>query len=389
MDKSFEEGQRAINVFGKHVERFESNFTSKNKLPRKQDWKPHRFCVRDVVLALVAIRYNSFRGYTEVDLFATYNPEVFEDYTATKLATNFIISEAFMSGGSMEIHFTQDFGRQNVRIPPILYDMAFENDVRLKTAKEGVISSAEAQELYFAITDLSPIARSRAVELHNQGKVSLERICFMVNSQIWLPEEMEMILTGGKFPESVILGSTSPVRRQLFLADLFQASAPVLGTIFTTKVLHKDIVAPNGEMIDYEADDKRLTIGFDPRFYAKTYTLMEQIEVPWVINKSELKLPAGIKMTVMVRPRSAGHIFLFGGSDFEVAAKMAEANSGKGNWLGILYPEDFNFLDKKVQDLFVSKAKEMQVNVIVCPEILETIDGNAMEKLRHSRLIRR
>jgi hypothetical protein len=200
---------------------------------------------------------------------------------------------------------------------------------------------------------------------------------------------MEMILTGGKFPENVILGSTSPLRRQLFLLDLFQASAPLLGTILTRKLLQKDIVAPNGEAIDFEADEKRLAVGFDPRFYAKTYSLSEQIEVPWVVDQPGLLLPAGTTMSVMVRPRSKGHISLFGGSDLDIAKKMAEANSGKGNWLGILYPEDFNFLDKKFKELFVSKAKELNVNVIVCPEILEDTDGRAMEKLRGARMIRR
>lgn len=379
-----------IDVFAKHVHGFEQRLSNQGILPRAQNWRPHRFCVRDVVLALVVTRLNSRLGITEVDLFATYDPEVFEDYVGTRIATSFILSDAFMSGGTMEIHFTRNFGKEKVFVPGILFDFAFEQGIELKHAMEGVITSSEAKQLYFALTNLSPAAKSSAAKLHNDGLVTSERVCFMVNSQTWQPEEMEMILRGAKYPERVLLGTTHPLERQLYLADLFQASGAMLGTYLTKKMLQKETLISEGHAIDLEADEKRLAVGFDPRFYAKTYQLNESLVVPWIHDEDdEVELPAGSQMTIMVRPRSRGYIKLFGENDLNMMAKMAREYREATDWLGIMYPEDFRFLTPSEQLDFTSKAANLGVTVIVCPEILEVIDSNAIDKLNRSNLMRR
>lgn len=343
-----------------------------------------------MILGIVVTRFNSRYGFTEVDFFATYDPEVFEDFSGTKIATLFTLSDAFLSGSSMEIRFTFDFGKQMFLVPEEIVRLANSVGVVLKHVCEGVISSSEAKQLYFALTNLSPAAKSKAARLHNDGLVTAERICFMVNSQTWQPEEMEAILRGAKHPEKVLLGTTDPLERQLYLQDLFQASGALLGTYLTKKLLQKETVVREGHAIDIEADEKKLVVGFDPRFYAKTYQLMEPTVMPWLSDETdEVELPAGSQMIIMVRPRSRGYIQLFCEEDLKMATKMAREYRDVSDWLGIMYPEDFHFLTTKQQVEFTSVAANLGVNVIICPEILEVIDSNAIDKLNRSKLMRR
>ncbi len=380
----------AIDTFTEHATRFEADFVYKNKEPRKQNWRPHRFCVRDIVLAIVATRYNSFKGSTDVDLFASYNPIVFDEYSGTKIGILFILSDAFMSGSTMDIQFTNDFGSKKVEIPSILQSLALDSGMRLQNSLSGMIGATEAKRLYFELTDLSPSARDVAVHLNNSERITVERICFMVNNQIWTSEEMEMILTGARWPEDVLFGDADPLNRQLFLADLFQASGPILGSLLTRKLLQKETTNQKGEIIDIEAADNLVKTSFDPRFYAKKYELLETLQVPWLVDDEVVTLDKGQELVIMVRPRSSGHLMLFGWDDIRKLAEMADAYKNQKNvWLGVLYPQDFFFTKPSFQGVFVKTAKKLGINVIVSPEILENIDASAMQKLERSRLIRR
>jgi hypothetical protein len=202
---------------------------------------------------------------------------------------------------------------------------------------------------------------------------------------------MEMILLGAKQPEAVLLGDVDPLNRQQYLGHLFQASGALLGSYLTKKLLHKETMIEDGIAIDVESDDKKISVSFDSRFYAKTFDIHENTGLPWIYpqeNRETILLP-GSKLCVMVRPRSSGHIRIFFSEDIKILKTMAKQYRNTNTKLAIMYPQDFQFLDKSEQDNIVKQIHKLGAILLVCPEILEAIDSTAIDKLHSSQLMRR
>ena len=146
-----QETLKALNLLREHTVRFRKKF-SHGKLPNEQDWKPIRFAVRDVLLGAVVLRHDEKNNIVLVDVCVSEDPYEIEGYSGTKIATIFILSEAYKYGSSMGIRFTSDFGNQPSKVPGQIFDLTFDYGVELKKASEGVITPKEARHLYLALT---------------------------------------------------------------------------------------------------------------------------------------------------------------------------------------------------------------------------------------------
>src|SRR3990167_5946352 len=173
------------------------------------------------------------------------------------------------------------------------------------------------------LTGFSAASSQKLMQLAVEEKVSPERVCFMVHNGVWELPEMESILLGSGQPERIILGTSLPEVRALYLNDLLFARAALLGSFLDRKLARRER-GDEEQVLELEGDARRFGISFDPAFYAKIYSAEEPLLVPW-IEEDESWVPAGGRIVAMVRARTVADIDLPFEADRPPAAKMRES----------------------------------------------------------------
>ena len=381
----FEEFEAVKALLSAHVQQYQEMFVSKKQLPRTKDWRPVRFAVRDVLIGLTVFRQQTKDNVLEVDVCLTGDSE--EDYVGTKVVTIFLLSEAYQCGSSMGIRFTTDFGRKRSRVYPKIYDLSLDFGIQLKHAEEGVITPKEARHLYLALTEFSPQARERVMELSLADKVSPERICYMVHHLTYTKEEMETILLGTEFPENILLGKITPEECLLYQDVVLRTRDVVLGGMLDRTLKLKEVVGEDGTVVDLEDNDRRIAIGFDPRFFAKVYETEEETPIPWTVNHN-LVIQAGERLVVMVRARDWADFEYYFAQDFAALQAMKEAYSDKLNHFFLLVPRNVLDLEESVLENHRTQLAEIGVTLMVCPESVALLDREVIRRLRECETMR-
>lgn len=217
----------------KHLQDFEQRFCDSSgeivKMPRDQHWRPVRFAVRDVIFGVLVLKHEAKNNIILVDFCLSDDPLEIDGYSGTKIATIFILSEAYKSGSSMGIRFTSNFGKESRQVPGKIYDLAYDYGVELKKASEGVITPKEARYLYLALTEFHPEVEKFVMELSLADRISPERICYMVHHLTYTKDEMESLLMGSEFPEHALLGEVTPEEYMLYRDAVLRLRDVVLG----------------------------------------------------------------------------------------------------------------------------------------------------------------
>ena len=385
-----EQGQNVaqeLMLFARHVSEYNRKFRSKQKLPRPHEWKPIRFAVRDVILALIALRQEEKNNILLVDVCLTENPPEIVGWSGTRIATIFILSEAYKSGSSMGIRFTSDFGNKSRPVPGQIFDLAFECGIELKKASEGVITPKEARHLYLALTEFTPEAAQRAMELSLADKVSPERVCYMVHHLTYTREEMESLLLGTEFPENILLGKITPEEYLLYQDVVLRTRDIVLGGILDRTLKLKEVVGVDGDVEDLEDSDRLIAIGFESSFFAKVYETREETPVPWTANRNWV-VQAGERLVVMVRARDWADFVYYIKTDAHALQWLKQAYADKPTHFFLLVPR--NVLEISEQDLERYRKALLQIGVtlMICPESVALLDTEVMRRLRECETMR-
>lgn len=381
-----QETLKALNLLREHAVTFRKRF-SHGKLPKEQDWKPIRFAVRDVLLGAVVLRHDEKNNIVLVDVCVSEDPYEIEDYSGTRVVTIFILSEAYKYGSSMGIRFTTNFGKQPSVVPGQIFDLAYNCGVELKKASEGVITPKEARHLYLALTEFSPQARERVMELSLADKVSPERVCYMVHHLTYTKEEMETILLGSEFPEHILLGKVTPEEYFLYQDVVLRTRDVVLGGMLDRTLKLKEVVGEDGGVVDLEENDRRISIGFDSRFFAKVYKTEEETPIPWTANRN-LVIQAGEHLVVMVRARDWADFEYYFAQDLAALQTMKEAYTDKFNHFFLLVPRNVLELEESVLKNHRTQLAEIGVTLMVCPESVALLDRDVMGRLRECETMR-
>jgi len=370
----------ALKLFREHTIRFERRF-SHGKLPNEQDWRPVRFAFRDVLLGAVALRHDEKDNIVLVDVCVSEDLYEIEGWSGTKIVTIFILSEAYKCGSSMGIRFTSDFGKQRGKVPGQIFDLADECGVELKKAGEGVITPKEVRHLYLALTELSPEAQKRVMELSLADKVSPERVCYMVHHLTYTKEEMEAILLGTEFPENILLGKVTPEEYLLYQDVVLRTRDVVLGGMLDRTLKLKEVVSEDGAVVDLEGTDRCITIGFDPRFFAKVYETQEETPIPWTVYQNWV-IKADQRLVVMVRARDWADFRFYFDQDLKALKEMQRAYQDKATYHFLLTPRSILDLDEEELESYRKTLAEMNVTLMICPESVGLLDRDVMDRLR-------
>lgn len=391
---SKEEIFRQLSIFEAHVSHYDTEFRQANRLPKNHDWRPYRWCSRDIVFALLAVRHERFRNCLEVDVCMMANPPQYFPNSGARVAMGFLLSEAYKCGTSMEIVFTKNVetrienGQERGRVPAYIYDLACDLEIKLSYVGEGHISPREARQFYMQLTGFSKPAQERIMQLSVEGKITPERICYLVMGGIWSVPEAESLILSSDNPESILLSMAEPEDRHLYLNDIISARGAVLGGALDRKIHKKEFVV-NGQIMESEDIEVEVEIGFDSESYAKIYYPQEEINIPWIEEKISCLKP-GEMMVVVVRARSSMEIRTMISDDVEAVRNTVEKyrKPGSGVMVYILYPRDFDDIPDKVQTEFRQKMADLGVLVMVSPESLAGISAEAVRRIETGRMVR-
>ena len=164
-----------LDTYEAHVLRYNEKFRDANILPKNHDWRPYRWCSRDIVFSLMVVRHERSRNCLEVDVCLMSEPPQYFDYSGARVAMGFLLSEAYKCGTSMEIVFTNnvesrvDEGVKKGRVPAYIYGLAKEFGITLKHAMEGHITPFEARQMYMELVGFSEQTQMKVMKLCVDG----------------------------------------------------------------------------------------------------------------------------------------------------------------------------------------------------------------------------
>lgn len=381
--------QVGLEVLKWHVQKFDEDYLQVGKVPRNHVWRPYRFCTQDVVLGLTVVRHSPDRNCLEVDVCLTSDIPEYEDGSGARVMASFLLSEAYKCGGSMEIRFTENV--ENGRVPLALIELAAQHQVRLSYIDEGKINPSESRRLYTAVTDFSSSLQSRIEELTNQGRLSQEKACFVVQRGIWTKAELEHLVFGSSRADAILGGEALPEQRQLFLNDLGHARAAVMGGFLDRKMARRQR-GDEAEAVDLEDDVRPLRIDFDDHCYAKVYQSTEDLPIPWVVNGGidSVIVPANSQALILIRARDAIDLKHQLADDLALARQMKELTvlQDPKSQIGVLVPRDFEDLLKTDIERLEAEAQRLGIHILVCPETSTALNTDAMRRMATSRITR-
>lgn len=383
-----------LDIYEAHVVRYNEKFRDANILPKNHDWRPYRWCSRDIVFSLMVVRHERSRNCLEVDVCLTAQPPQYYDYSGACVAMGFLLSEAYKCGTSMEIVFTNnvesrvDDGVKKGRVPQDIYGLAKEFGITLKHAMEGHITPFEARQIYMELAGFSGKAQEKVMKLCVDGLLTPERACFLVMGGVWTVHEAESIILGSKNPESIILSASTPEERHLYLNDVMSARGAILGGGLDRKLLKKELME-NGQIVESEDEETELSISFEPDTYAKVYEAEEDCYIPWTGN-NELQFLRGEKLVVLVRARSSAEIIELFSADLESLKKTIEKYQTTDNKAAVYYlvPRDFEEIPEDEQRQIKQKVQEVGAGFMMSPESVSSLDKEAMRRIETGRMVR-
>lgn len=383
-----------LDIYEKHVKEYDEKFRQKNILPKNHDWRSYRWCSRDIVFALMTVRQQRFRNCLEVDVCMMANPPQYRENIGARVALNFLLSEAYKCGTSMEIVFTENVesrmvdGVKKGRVPAYIYDLACEMGVSLKHVLEGHLTPFESRQMYMELVGFSKEAKKRVMELSVDGVLTPERACFVVMGGIWSLAEAEMIILGNDDPVSLLLSTSIPEDRHLYLKDMMMARGAILGGVLDRRLLKKELVE-DGEIVESEDEENAVDISFDSELFAKVFRFEERTAVPWT-ERDDLWVEPGNLMVVLTRARSSAEIEELYQSDLksmEVAIEKYKTENPDVR-LGYLVPRDFEDIPEDIRKEIVSQFEKIGSFVMMSPESVASLDKESIRRIETGRMVR-
>lgn len=377
---------KGLDIYEEHVRNYDLMFRQKNKLPKNYDFRPYRWCSRDIVFSLMVVRHNRHGNFLEVDVCLIANPPQYFENSGARVALGFILSEAYKCGGSMEIVFSKNV--ENGRVPAYICDLAIDLGVKLKHVFEGHITPFEARQLYLGLVGFSTAAKDRIMKLAVDGKISPERACFVVIGGVWSLPEAESVILGSANPERILASLSDPADRHLYLADLVVARTAIFGGSLDRKILRTELME-NGEIVESEDEEFLVGIDFDPVYFAKIYRIESDLMVPWLQAKN-LVLKQGQQMVVLVRSRTDTEIKRFFPKDLKaLEGLIAKYEKDKAvSSIFYLTTRDFEDLAEEVKIEMMKVLDKRGVYLMISPESVAGLTKETIRRLETGKVIR-
>lgn len=378
-----------------HVEQFgkRQNFdhTEGGKLPRNHQWRPYRFCVQDVILGLTVIRHRRDLNCLEADVFLTAAIPEYEADSGVHGLSLLLLSDAYKSGGSMEMRFTEHI--EDGQVPRELVKLARTEGIRFEHNQKGIITPSEAKQLYAALTGFSAKIRERIEWLEESGRVSTPLICYAIHHGLWERVEVEAILLTCPNPGLLLSGQVTPEQRLLFIQALgYGRGALLLGSL--DRHLRTRTHTLDRGTVHLEDDQRELEMTIDGDTYLVTYRCpRESISIPWITTLAVPRnegdngqiIPPNEPFSVLIRARDTIDLAANIKADVQIAGRLWDVqNTGP---VYVLVPRDFEKLSNTIREELVD-AQPKGVGFMIYRSYASALDEDVTRKLQTSGAMR-
>ncbi|MEA3359192.1 MAG: SMI1/KNR4 family protein [Thermodesulfobacteriota bacterium] len=356
------------------------------QLPRSHAWRPYRFCVQDVILGITTIRHDRKYNRLEVDVFLTARIPEYKEDSGCRALTLILLSDAYKSGGSMEIKFSEHV--EGGKVPYELCELASSLGVNLSHIKNGGITPKEAKELYLSLSGFRDDVSKQIMELEGEGKLRAASVCYAMHHGVWTAPEIETILFSSRFPDTILTGSFPAEAWHLFHHDLFHGRNALMGGYLDRKLTGREHNVQEGgeEVVEMEDDERAVDISFDPESCVKIYRIEENEEgvgIPWLYNDINKPLIApGESLKVLLRARDEQNLNLLFDNDLQKAIGLKSVN---GDMVCIMVPGDFKRLEMVE---ICRKASDNNIGIIICPEFLNQLNQEVSRRFEAVKVMR-
>jgi hypothetical protein len=303
-----------------------------------------------------------------------------------------VLSDAYKAGGSMEIKFTKHV--EGGRVPIELCGLAKKLEVDLKHADKSGITPREAKELYLALSGLRPEIRKKILAMENEKKFSAASVCYALHHGVWTAQELEVILYSSRFPDTILKGSFPAEAWHLFHHDLFCGRNALMGGYLDRQILRREHAVKEADenaykVVELEDDEREVEIFFDADYCAKIYSNAENdaMRIPWLHNELQQSTPVNDqKLWVLLRARDTEDIKQKFDHDLNQAIQLKQNKAGTNDLICIMLSSDYKRLDMSG---YTQKAAENNIGIILCPEFLNQLSQEVVQRFESVKVMRK
>lgn len=353
---------------------YQEAYLIKDKRPRDFVIRPVRIACQNVIVGLAAFAQDStFDGLSVVAWQTCEVPHV-ATHEGNRALAALTLCDAFRNGGTMEIRFDRDArvyynGRRTIyhghpekAVPASLRRYGRTVGVYLGEEDSAAITPAEARELFLAVTPMPASLRARVDDAVATRRISPERICFSLLSQIWREPELDFMLATSSRAASILEGGAPWTDRASRQAESEVCRAAVMAGMLFRRLNSTDAAGDANSAIRVVEDrSKGVTWHIDGVKGSITLRGMDAAApVPWTHR-------AGGMDEVTVFPRTA--------LTSDLARAVAADNTP--GLKAVLVPADVP-----------SPPDAGDIVVLRCPDRLADIDKDIERRLLTSRISR-
>jgi hypothetical protein len=384
--------QCGLERLGRHMENLSFAYDHKEggQLPRSHVWRPYRFCVQDVILGVSVIRHDRKFNRLEVDVLLTSSIPDYPADSGCRALCLILLSDAYRSGSSMEILFTKHV--EGGRVPREIVSLAKSLGTELTHVKDGGISPHEAKQLYLALSGFSDTTRVAITTLEEEGRVSSAGICYGMHHGVWSIPELEVILFGSSFPDTILRGLFSPESWHLFQYDLFHARNALMGGYLDLRLARREYTRKSGGIVELEDDEQGLEILFNAEYYSKVYCLDEIegiVTVPWLYGMdSDLTLSGSHRLWTLLRARDTEDMQANLLNDLQQAITLKKNLAAANDNICVMVPADFKRLDCDERTKIIEDFRKERIGLLLCPDFLTQLDQEVSRRFEAIKVIR-
>ena len=368
------------------------NHKEGGQLPRSHVWRPYRFCVQDVILGITVVRHDRKYNRLVVDVFLTAMIPEYEPDSGCRSLSLILLSDAYKSGGTMEIKFTGHV--EGGRVPAEICRLAKDLGVGLSHIHEGGLSPAEAKRLYLALSGFPPHVAEKVLSMEDEGGISAASVCYAMHHGVWTMHEIEMILFCSRFPDTLLTGYFPAEAWHLYSHDLLIGRNAVLGSFLDRRISQREHsldVNPgteNRSVVELEDDERNVSIEFDNEFCAKKYTLAvdeDAVDIPWWYQPRKRQLlEPGQTLWVLLRARDIFDLEAAFEKDLSDAVQVKQQT---GEQVCVFVPGDIVRLSDMLKK-FHGIATENGIGIILCPEFIIQLDSEVQKRFETVKVLR-
>lgn len=388
--KSF---KKTLQQLRSHLRDQQFEHGQEGKIARAHLYRPYRLSLEGKLLAIIVLRASEAYNLCEIDIFITTELQGVSFLEVTRAALLFAFSDAAKNAGSMAVQFTKNCASSGVPRPVRL--LAKKIGVELAHADQGTLSPQEVREMYLRLCGFSEATQARIRDFANRRFFSIERICYLVTRGLWPVNEASIVLLCAPFPDLILGAGVDVTNRHLSAHSMALASTAVLRGILD-RALRYIPPLPNEkkftEQKRYHLFSSRLDVD---QLSVHNGPLPEEIHLSgWApIGTSTFLFSEGTTLIAFLRSRPKEEIRVFLKHDIEqakiagVKSKSTGLRNEKINIL-LVYASDFLQIPKDDRIEANQFAKQLGVNIIVCPESVADLETEVRRRQRIGRSVR-